>query len=67
MNTPWDQRRSNEIRKEYMTEDVVRWTRARRRFWNEHIFRMQNYRLEYIAKFIINMFSTLGTVKFIVE
>jgi len=39
----WDQRRSNEIREEFKTEDVVRWTRARRRYWNEHNSRMNNH------------------------
>jgi len=43
-NTLWDQRRSNEIREECKTDDMVRWTRARRYYWNEHVSRMENHR-----------------------
>lgn len=49
-NTLRDQRRSDEIRKECQTEDVVRWTRARRRFWNEHVSRMSSDRIAKIAR-----------------
>ena len=49
-NTLRDQRRSQDIRNECEIDDVVRWTRARRRYWNEHVTRMGAERLAKIAR-----------------
>lgn len=49
-NTLRDHRRSEEIREECGILDVVRWSRARRRYWNEHVSRMGDERLAKIAR-----------------
>lgn len=45
-----DRIRNETIRTECETEDIVRWTRKRRRMWNEHINRMTDDRLVKIAR-----------------
>lgn len=39
-----DHRRSEEIREECGILNVVRWSRARRRYWNEHVSRKGDMR-----------------------
>lgn len=41
---------SIEIRKEFQTEDIVKWIRARRRLCREHVSRMSNNRLAKVAR-----------------
>lgn len=43
-NTLRHRRRSSGIREEWQTEDIVKWIRANRRFWNEHVPRMGDNR-----------------------
>ena len=45
-----DRIRNTEIRKTCEVEDIVRWGRQRRRFWNEHVGRMADSRAAKIAK-----------------
>lgn len=45
-----DRKRSKEIRESLNVQDVVRWTRARRRGWDEHVDRMGPERLAKWAK-----------------
>lgn len=40
-----DQIRSSAIRDELQTEDVVRWVRSRRRYWRDHVGRMDQDRI----------------------
>ncbi|XP_044744146.1 uncharacterized protein LOC123306294 [Coccinella septempunctata] len=40
-----DHVRSSDIREELEVQDVVRWVRARRRFWRDHVERMPDERL----------------------
>ena len=44
-----DRIRNEEIRRTCDIEDIVRWGRARRRFWRDHVDRMNNTRIPYIA------------------
>lgn len=45
-----DRQRSEEIRNKCNTEDIVRWSRMRRREWNNHVERMSDDRLAKIAR-----------------
>ncbi|XP_072764658.1 uncharacterized protein [Anoplolepis gracilipes] len=45
-----DRIRSSDIRREFELQDVVRWTRARRRFWRDHVDRMRPEQLPNWAK-----------------
>ena len=45
-----DRVRNTEIRRICEVEDIVRWGRQRRRFWNEHVSRMDQSRVVRIAR-----------------
>lgn len=40
-----DRIRSSQIREQCKVQDVVRWVRARRRLWRDHVLRMENDRI----------------------
>lgn len=45
-----DRIRSETIRETCKVQDIVRWTRQRRRDWNEHVSRMDNNRIARMAR-----------------
>ncbi|XP_055378969.1 uncharacterized protein LOC129610426 [Condylostylus longicornis] len=44
-----DKKRSADVREECKIQDIVRWTRCRRRYWRDHVNRMSENRLPKIA------------------
>ncbi|XP_055714317.1 uncharacterized protein LOC129808563 [Phlebotomus papatasi] len=40
-----DKKRSSDIREECEVQDIVRWSRSRRRYWRDHVNRMDDTRL----------------------
>lgn len=49
-HTLQDRVRNAELRQQTTIDDVVRWVRARRRQWNDHVSRMTDGRLARIAR-----------------
>ena len=43
--TKWDMKRNDEIRQICEVEDVVKWSRTRRKEWNRHVLRMDDWRI----------------------
>ena len=48
--TLWDKIRSKDIREECKIQDIVTWTKDRRRYWNEHVDRANAEGLIKIAR-----------------
>jgi len=45
-----DRIRSEDLRQQSEIQDIGRWVRQRRKYWNEHVNRMEDNRLVKIAK-----------------
>ena len=47
--TRWDMKRNDEIRQICDVQDVIKWSRKRRKEWNRHVLRMGDQRLAKMA------------------